>query len=165
MKSLELWIAQGFGSGLAPAAPGTFGSLVGFAWLALLLIPASAPLFCIGLLLSIALSVRTCASAERALGETDPGSVVIDEIIAIPWCCVGWLLLEWRRHGSFPGLADVFQIQRLPTLIAVFALFRLFDIWKPWPVRGSQELPGGWGVTADDLLAALYVNLTLSWFV
>ena len=43
----------------------------------------------------------------------------------------------------------------------VFGLFRLFDIWKPWPVRHSQRLPGGWGVVADDLLAAVWVNLVL----
>ena len=44
-------------------------------------------------------------------------------------------------------------------MVAVFAAFRFFDVLKPWPVRQSQRLPGGWGVTMDDVLAALYVNL------
>ena len=48
-----------------------------------------------------------------------------------------------------------------PLTLGVFALFRFFDVVKPWPVRQSQSLPGGWGVTVDDALAAVYVNLTV----
>ena len=63
------------------------------------------------------------------------------------------------RTGEFPGPARFFQLAALPGTLGVLALFRLFDIWKPWPVRQSQALPGGWGVVVDDLLAALYAAL------
>jgi phosphatidylglycerophosphatase A len=67
------------------------------------------------------------------MGKKDPSCVVIDEIAAVPVALAGvggwWIVLG-------------------------FCLFRLFDVWKPWPIRQSQELPGGWGIVVDDLLAA-----------
>ena len=165
MKRALVFIAQGFGIGRVPYAPGTFGTVVGFVFLGVLLVPGSPLFFLCGLLAGVGVSVVACGEAEKALGEKDPGSVVVDEIVAVPVCCLGWLLLEWRRSDAFPGVWEVFSVRRLWVLVAVFVLFRLFDIWKPWPVRGSQRLPRGWGVTVDDLLAAGYVNLVVVWFV
>lgn len=161
-----LWLAQGFGVGRIPSAPGTFGSLVGLLWFGVLLIPHSFEIYLGGMLAGFALSVWICGEAEKILKQKDPGSIVLDEIVAIPLCFF-WVILKhrtfdpvltidayWRPDGSI-GL--------LQTLM-LFGAFRLFDIWKPWPVSQSQRLPGGWGVTFDDLLAAFYVNLVALFF-
>jgi phosphatidylglycerophosphatase A len=156
---MKLWIAQGFGIGRIAVAPGTFGSLVGLGWLAVLLSFKSWPVFILGNVAGLALSVWLCGEAECILGATDPGSVVLDEIAAMPLCFTGWLAVAGLRQHSWPG-PEYFWAHWLPA-IGVFALFRLFDVAKPWPVRQSQILPGGWGVTIDDVLAAVYVNLVV----
>jgi phosphatidylglycerophosphatase A len=112
-----------------------------------------------GILLSIPLSAWICGEAEKALGEKDPGSVVLDEITAVPLCFSAWLLSAVNSTGRMPEVGYFFSGNHWLGSLGIFAAFRLFDIWKPWPVRQSQSLPGGWGVTVDDLLAALYVNL------
>lgn len=153
-----LLLAQGFGVGRVPKAPGTFGTLLGFPWFALLLLPGSLPVYLVGMFLGIGLSVWCCGKAEKILGQSDPGSVVLDEIVAIPVCFLPWLIWEVNRQGVMPPVAHFFTTGNLLPTVVVFALFRLFDIWKPWPVRQSQHLPGGWGVTADDVLAAIYTG-------
>ena len=154
-----VWVAQGFGSGRLKPGPGTWGSIVGLVWFAGLVATGSSWGFFGGILLSIPLCAWICCEAERALGEKDPGSVVLDEIIAVPLCFSVWLLAAMDDTGQIPTAAHFFTGNRLLGVAGIFAAFRLFDIWKPWPVRQSQSLPGGWGVTVDDLLAALYVNL------
>jgi phosphatidylglycerophosphatase A len=93
------------------------------------------------------------------LGKTDPGSVVLDEIAAMPACFLGWVGVVVWKTGSMPGLGYFFSGKNLLWTLGVFVAFRLFDVLKPWPVNKSQGLPGGWGVTMDDLLAAGYVNV------
>ena len=153
----SLWIAQGFDIGRIPIAPGTFGSLLGVLWFALLLVPGSLWLFVVGTLIGLAASVKYCGEAERILGQSDPGSVVLDEISAIPICFLPWVLVEFWRQEAMPP-PEIFLVGHgLWITASIFVSFRVFDIWKPWPVRQSQNLPGGWGVTADDVLAAIYV--------
>jgi phosphatidylglycerophosphatase A len=154
---MKLWIAQGFGIGRIAVAPGTFGSVLGLGWLVVLLSFKSWPAFILGALAGVGVSVWLCGEAERILGKTDPGSVVLDEIAAIPLCFAGWLAVVVLRQHSWAGPG--FFCAHWLSSIGVFALFRLFDVAKPWPVRQSQSLPGGWGVTVDDVLAAVYVNL------
>jgi phosphatidylglycerophosphatase A len=154
-----LWIAQGFGVGRIPVAPGTFGSVVGIAWTALLLLPGNLAVFVAGTLAGLALSVYSCGRAEQILGQTDPGSVVMDEIAALPVCFSAWIAVAAGKLGHFPMAQDLFSGPNLWWVAGVFAAFRVFDVAKPWPVHGSQALPGGWGVTTDDFLAAIYVNL------
>mgnify|MGYP001407052596 CR=1 FL=1 len=156
-----LWLAQGFGIGRIPVAPGTFGSVVGLLWFALLSWAGNIWLFIGGIVLGLALSVWLCAAGERALNQTDPGSVVFDEIAAIPLCFLGWVLVALFKTGAMPTPGYFVSRYVWPLTLGVFVLFRIFDIWKPWPVRQSQELPGGWGVTADDALAAVYVNIVV----
>jgi phosphatidylglycerophosphatase A len=156
---MKLWIAQGFGIGRIPFAPGTFGSILGLAWLASLLLFKSWTVFILGNIAGVAMSVWLSGEAERILGAHDPGSVVLDEIVAIPLCFAGWLAIAGLRQHSFPG-PDYFCAHWL-SIIGVFTLFRFFDVAKPWPVRQSQVLPGGWGITIDDVLAALYVNIVV----
>lgn len=158
---MRLWIAQGFGVGRIPFAPGTFGSLLGLAWFGLLVLPGRLWILLLGVGLSAAVSVWLCGFAEKLLGRKDPGSVVLDEVVAIPLCFLSWIGLRLWKTGAMPSFDYFFSKSNGLTLLGVVALFRWFDIWKPWPVRQSQVLPGGWGITVDDLLAALYVNLVV----
>ncbi len=156
---MKLWVAQGFGVGRIPLAPGTFGSVVGIAWFSLLLATGSLWLYLAGTLAGIALSVWLCGDAEKTLGQTDPGSVVLDEIAALPVCFLGWVAVQSWKTGALPGMAAFFSTHTWLLTLGVFLAFRFFDVAKPWPVHQSQSLPGGWGVTLDDVLAALYVNV------
>ena len=129
---------MGCGLGLAPVAPGTFGSLAGLplAW-GMWQLPEwgrlLAPLLC------FAVGVPICGFAARRLGLKDPGAVVFDEIAAFS---VVFLAVEMN----------------LATGVLGFVLFRVFDILKPWPVRQLERLPGGWGIMADDFAAAAYAG-------
>ncbi|EEF60758.1 phosphatidylglycerophosphatase A family protein [Pedosphaera parvula] len=161
VANFVLWVAQGFGSGRIPWAPGTFGSLVGLVWFAALLAGGSYWLYLIGCAVGIVASVQLCGAAEKILDETDPPSVVLDEIIAIPICFLGWVSFIYFKTGFLPEPQYFFSRQTWLITVAVYVLFRLFDIAKPWPVKQSQSLPGGWGVTIDDVLAAVYVNLVV----
>lgn len=157
MKALILLLAQGLGSGRAPRAPGTFGSMVGLAWAGLLLLPGSAWVFVGGTVAGVAAAVWICGRAEQLLGAHDPGSVVLDEIVAMP-ICFAVLLAASSAQAGFPEAARFLRDSPWWLVPAVFVAFRFFDILKPWPVRQTQRLPGGWGVVADDVLAAVWVN-------
>lgn len=158
---MKLWVAQGFGVGRIPFAPGTFGSLVGLLWFVLLLAPRNVWLFSAGTLAGIALSVWLCGEGEKILRQKDPGSIVLDEIAAIPVCFVGWVGTLLWKSSLMPGIDDFLGQRKWPLTLGALVAFRFFDILKPWPVRQSQSLPGGWGVTVDDLLAAVYVNIAV----
>jgi phosphatidylglycerophosphatase A len=152
MNGFVLWVAQGFGSGRIPFAPGTFGSLVGLLWFFVLLQTRNFWLYLLGTLLGLAASVWLCGKAERILNQTDPGSIVLDEIAAMPLCFAVALGVPWFTRQELPA-------PKWPFVAIIFVLFRIMDIAKPWPIRRSQKLPGGWGVTVDDALAALFVAL------
>jgi len=163
IQGFVIWLAQGFGIGRIPWAPGTFGSLLGLAWFAVLLLiaqwsPVSALVLFLG---SILASVWTCEAAEILLGEKDPGSIVLDEIVALPTCFLGWVFHLWLQLETLPSLDFFFGSTTWFLACGVFLAFRFFDIAKPWPVRQSQDLPRGWGVVLDDQLAAVYVNLVV----
>ncbi len=152
-----VWVAEGFGVGRIPFGPGTFGSMAGLIWLALLVRTGSLTGFFVGLGLSLVASVVVCGAAERITGRKDPGSVVLDEIVAVPICFIPWLFSEHARLQAMPPAEHFFGPRTWWLTLLLFGLFRLFDIWKPWPIRPSQDLPGGWGVTVDDVLAAIVV--------
>jgi phosphatidylglycerophosphatase A len=154
-----VWLAQGFGIGRIPFAPGTFGSAVGLLWFITLLATKNLWFYLAGTAIGIGLSVWLCGAAERILKQTDPSSIVLDEIVAVPVCFLSWVTREWFRQGQLPALEVFFNSRTWYITLITFALFRLFDIVKPWPIRQSQRLPGGWGVTIDDLLASVYVAL------
>jgi len=161
-RTWKCWVAEGFGAGRLPVAPGTWGTLVGLGWTLLLVAAASGWVFAGGCVLGLAAAVWLCGAAERHLGRPDPPSVVLDEIAAVPVCFAGWQSVQLVQTGQALQPADLLRDGAwLVTLAAVLA-FRFFDVLKPWPVRQSQAWPGGWGITADDLLAAGYVNLVLA---
>ncbi|WP_296752164.1 phosphatidylglycerophosphatase A [Thiobacillus sp.] len=138
-------IAFGFGSGLAPKAPGTAGTLLGLPlfWL----IGAAAPDLPNRIVLLIAaflLGVWACGRTGRALGVADHGGMVWDEIVAFA------LVLMFIPAPLFSPAGWLW-------IALAFALFRLFDILKPWPIRlADAHLKNGFGVMFDDLLAAAY---------
>ncbi|WP_374536135.1 phosphatidylglycerophosphatase A family protein [Chitinimonas taiwanensis] len=131
------FLSLGFGSGLAPKAPGTFGSLAAIPFyllLSLWLSPMQIALLALPLFL---LGIWACDKTGKALGVSDHGAIVWDEIVA--------MLPLLAMAGTAP-LA----------LAAAFALFRLFDISKPWPISWfDARIKGGFGVMLDDALAAL----------
>jgi len=132
------WIASGFGVGLAPVAAGTFGSLAALLpwWLWLRHLPTWPYLGVVAL--AFLIGIWAGGWVIRRTGIEDPGAVVWDEFLG------QWLAL-WLLPAGWPWI------------LAGFALFRLFDIWKPWPVRwADQRLHGGFGAMADDALAGLY---------
>jgi phosphatidylglycerophosphatase A len=161
-RRLVIWLAEGFGVGRFPYGPGTIGSFLGLIWFALLVLPASLTVFFVGLAAGLFLSVVLCGAAERVSGRKDPESVVLDEITALPICFIPWLLIEYGRLQQMPSPGFFFGSRTIWMSFILFGLFRLLDIWKPWPIRPSQKLPGGWGVTIDDVLAATFVAV-LSW--
>jgi phosphatidylglycerophosphatase A len=155
----KLWIAQGFGIGRIPWAPGTFGSVLGVLWFVALVALGSLWWFALGVAAGFFLSVWFCGQGEKILQQKDPGSIVLDEITAMPLCFLPWLLTELARAGAWPSGEYFLSGGKWKGTLAVFAAFRFFDVLKPWPVKQSQRLPGGWGVTVDDFLAAIYVAL------
>jgi phosphatidylglycerophosphatase A len=158
---MKLWIAQGFGVGRIPFAQGTFGSVLGLAWFALLLCGRSWWAFAVGVVAGIAVSIWLCGEGEKKLCKKDPPSVVLDEIVAIPLCFVAAMIQAIAQHKSWPGPAWFFTAPHALLTAGIFLLFRVFDIWKPWPVRQSQMFAGGLGISIDDVLAAAYVNLVV----
>ncbi|WP_373087778.1 phosphatidylglycerophosphatase A [Zhongshania sp.] len=135
-------LSVGFGSGLAPKAPGTFGTIAALPfWYALQFLPPA--YYVVALILAFILGVYLCGATADALGVHDHGGIVWDEFVGL-WIALfmvpmhlGWILLG-------------------------FALFRLFDIWKPWPIRVlDAKVHGGFGIMIDDVLAGVYAYLTL----
>lgn len=152
-----------FGVGYLPLAPGTWGSVVGVAiycavgQFATVLRPTddldgfglSAPalfaLIAVSLAIFCLIGVWASGRAMELLGNSDPSEAVVDEVLGqlitflfVPFG-IGW-----------------------PLILAGFLLFRLFDIWKPYPIDGLQVLPGGIGICADDMVAGVYAGICLS---
>jgi phosphatidylglycerophosphatase A len=179
---LALAIATSLGVGYAPKAPGTFGSLVGAAvawlspafwlWTAIgisgketllefidrlaggsnrisdsVLIPVVLllPSILVGIVVAL-IGVRVARKTAEYLGTEDPQCVVIDEVSGQHFTLLlgaGLNLFNWK------------------CLLLGFILFRVFDIWKPFPVRQLEKLPGGWGIMADDWMAGIYAAILL----
>jgi phosphatidylglycerophosphatase A len=146
---LAVLLATALGAGYSPFAPGTAGSLVALA-IAWLLRDTLAPWhFAVLAGLMFAPAVWSADVTAKAVKRKDPGLVVIDEVIGQWITIAGASTLNWK------------------TALAAFALFRLFDIWKPPPVRQLEALPGGLGINADDAMAGVYGALVLwlaGWF-
>ena len=138
------FLALGFGSGLAPRAPGTFGTLLAWLLYPALSAPLSEGVFLFLVLGTFVAGIVACERAGKALGVHDHGAIVWDEMVAF------WLVL------AFTPPTFLWQAW-------AFVLFRFFDIVKPPPIRwADSQLPGGFGVMADDLLAAGYALLVLA---
>jgi phosphatidylglycerophosphatase A len=135
-------LATGFGSGLAPLAPGTAGTVVGIP-LYLVFSSFSWPLHFLSIVALSFLAIFVSQEAERIFGEKDPSRVVIDEIVGF----------QFTMFLVAPTVVHI---------LAGFLIFRIFDIVKPFPIRLSEtKLPGGYGVVGDDIIAGIYGNIIL----
>lgn len=138
-------ISTWFGWGRSPVAPGTVGSAA--AIVLAFLIESIAPLppiwFAVFAALLFPLAVWAAGVTARAAKIKDPQFVVVDEVIGQWIALAGARTLNWK------------------TYLIAFALFRLFDIWKPAPARQLEQLPGGWGINADDVMAGIYAAIVL----
>ena len=150
---VAMTLATGFGAGLSPFAPGTAGSIVGLllaAGVAALLAPAHGTSFApaVGLLTSglivAAAGVPIATRACRAVNAKDPGCVVVDEVAG-----------QFLALSPAPLFVYPTRNAAAAVWVVAFVGFRFFDVVKPGPIRRLQELPEGWGVVVDDVLAGL----------
>ena len=141
-------LATGFGAGFAPIAPGTFGAIEGAAvFIAFIAVTRRLPLspsasFILLVILNVMLFLVGVWASNRACeisGIKDPSQVVVDEV-----------------SGQLIALTPLFASPSVAGVIAAFVLFRLFDIFKPYPIRKLEGLPAGFGVMSDDALAGVY---------
>lgn len=138
-------IATGLGSGYSPVAPGTAGTILAVPLYILLTFYLQISLisYLIFTLIIIIIGSITAQRAGKHFGQVDAGHIVIDEIAGFLVTMTG-ITLSW------------------PSLLVGFALFRIFDIWKPWPVRYfDRNVANGFGVVMDDVVAGLYALLIM----
>ncbi len=150
-RKLALAIATWFGCGLAPKAPGTAGSAaaVAIAWTLAHYAGWTPPWFGVLALAILIPAVWAAGAAARAAKTEDPNLVVVDEVAGQWITMAGAAAMNWK------------------SCLLAFLLFRLFDIWKPPPVRQLERLRGGLGIVADDVAAGIYGALVLflaGWF-
>lgn len=136
------FLALGLGSGMAPKAPGTFGTLAAliiFVAAYALFGVVSWPVYIAMLVITTVFGVYLCDKTARDLGVHDHGGIVWDEFVGF-WLCMLFIPVTWYW------------------LLTAFVLFRVFDIFKPWPIKWVDEkVSGGFGIMLDDILAAVYV--------
>ncbi|MDA9064461.1 phosphatidylglycerophosphatase A [Pseudomonadales bacterium] len=135
-------LATGFGSGLVPKAPGTMGSVLALLlWIPLQELPVM--VYGLFVLACIPFGIWLCGRVAVEMQVKDPACIVFDEFVGV-WVALFMLPVGWY----WPVIG--------------FILFRLFDIFKPWPVSWlDQKLPGGWGIMLDDVAAGLFSLIIL----
>ncbi len=141
-------LATGFGSGLSPFAPGTFGTLAAIPFY-LLLVQLPLPAYIAAVVFTCIIGVNICQKASDAMGVHDHGSIVWDEFAGL-----------WITMLVIPALE--LNPYDWTWIIAGFVLFRLFDILKPWPIGWvDKRVHGGLGIMADDILAGIMAAVVL----
>jgi phosphatidylglycerophosphatase A len=154
-----------FGVGYIPGAPGTYGSLIGvliylgidrwiapwilavdcLGYLCLFSGPRGFALIATAFLVFVLAGIWSSGRTERIFGNGDPSQAVVDEVM-----------------GQLITLTFIPFGLGWPWILAGFLLFRLFDIWKPYPINKLQDLPGGLGICADDIVAGVYAGICLA---
>jgi phosphatidylglycerophosphatase A len=151
MSALARLLGTFFFLGYVPKGPGTAGSLgaLALAWWLHTYLGVSAAAFGVYALLLLAPASWAAGRVAKDIGKKDPQIVVIDELVGQWITLAGAVTLNWKSW------------------LAAFALFRVFDIWKPPPVRQLERIPGGAGIVLDDFMAGIYAALVLycaGWF-
>jgi len=139
---LAVFIATCAYVGYAPVAPGTFGSAAGLAVFVAVRASGSSGIELGAIVALFAIGVWSAGLAERYFGGIDPGPIVMDEVVGM---LITLALLPVTVTGAVVG----------------FFVFRILDVVKPWPSGRFERLPGGWGVMADDGMAAIYGNMLM----
>jgi phosphatidylglycerophosphatase A len=142
---LPIPLGTWFGCGYFPWGPGTIGSLAAvlIAYALHVELGAGRVTFLILIVLLLWPAIWASTQTARLIAKEDPGIVVVDEVLGLWTALLGATVLSWK------------------SFLAAFVLFRLFDIWKPWPVRNFENLPEGTGIVVDDLAAGGYAALIL----
>ena len=148
-RFFDRFLTTGFFSGYSPFAPGTMGALVAtLIWIAASYFITDFGTLFLATLYAIVIftlaSIAPINRLEKVWGE-DPSRVVVDEVVGV-WICL----------LAVPSDATLFSTRYWIYTVMAFALFRLFDIWKPLGVRKMESIHGGWGVMMDDILAGCY---------
>lgn len=131
-------LATGLGSGLSPIIPGTMGSLIALPIWYFLLYPILQPWYWLVIILSFLIGVFLCSNVSNYLKESDPGRIVWDEFVGM------WITLSFLNTVN------------LTWIILAFMLFRIFDMWKPWPISWcDKNIKGGLGIMLDDVVAGV----------
>jgi phosphatidylglycerophosphatase A len=148
-------VATGGGLGYAPIAPGTVGSLAGVGLFCFIQLASESQWlgFVVIAVLSLG-GVWAASVACRLFGSEDPSVVVVDEI-------AGQYVSFWLVPILGTEIASFSAVKFIYFLTAGFVLFRLCDIFKPYPLRKLERLKAGWGIMADDLAAGIYTGLAL----
>jgi phosphatidylglycerophosphatase A len=142
LKRPLCFLAYGLGSGLAPKAPGTFGTLAAVP-IYLLLTQLSQPLYFALVIISFIAGIWFCQAAVDWLNQEDPSAVVWDEFVGY------WVTMLFAPDGW-------------QWVVIGFLLFRFFDILKPWPINlADKKLHGGLGIMLDDVIAGVYAAMSL----
>ena len=131
--------------GMKLPAPGTWGSLAGLLYFTVIFHPLGLVTTLLLTVVGLYFAVAFCGEAAERMGRKDPGEIILDEFAVMPLCFLGWRTLGWS-----PWLI----------LVTGFALFRLYDIAKPFGIRRLQSWPAGWGLVVDDVAAALATSAT-----
>ncbi len=142
-NKLANWVSTVFRIGYLPTAPGTWGSLAAVVLWYLIIESISTITFIVTIIIIFILGVYTSSITERYSVQKDPSIIVIDEWVG------QWIALLFLPKSLLLGLVT-------------FALFRLFDIWKPFPIKILDKMPSGWGIMLDDVFAGFYPLLVLS---
>jgi len=142
MKFVAKAFSTFFGAGYFPIAPGTFASLIAALLYKFFLVRWNWPWYAALICLIFFLGALSCSIFSEELGQKDPRKIVIDEV------CGQWLVY-FLIAGTWTNM------------IIGFFLFRIFDVVKPPPIQKLEKLPGGWGIMADDILAAVYSAVLL----
>ncbi len=141
------FLATGFGVGLSPIAPGTFGTLIAIPIYIAFWQYISIVTYALLLVISTIVAVAICKRAAKNFGVADHPGIVIDEMLGF-----------WLTMFSIPP--------NILTIILGFILFRIFDIVKPWPIRWcDKNVKGGLGIVLDDLIAGLFALILLKLFI
>ncbi len=142
LKKIAVWLSTGFGLGYSPLIPGTVGGLLGIplVWAIQLTgqrLGHEIPFHIAAAILLSLMAIPICTAGEKAAGQKDPHCVVADEYLTFPISMIG--------------------LPFSPLMVAIsFITNRILDIIKPYPARQIQSLPGGWGITLDDVFSATY---------
>jgi phosphatidylglycerophosphatase A len=150
-------IATWFGSGLLPKAPGTWGSLAAIPFVYIISVYSCPYALIFGIVALFFIGIWASDNIEKSTQMKDPGLIVVDEVVG-QW--IALLPLPFLYSFLDP---NSFYLISAPIAAVAFLAFRIFDIWKPWPVNyADKNVPGGYGIMLDDVLAGMYALIVTS---
>ena len=157
-RHIFCWIVTTwFGSGLLPKAPGTWGSLAAIPFAYIISVYTCPYALIFGTVALFLIGIWASDKAEKSVQSKDPGFIVVDEVVG-QW--IALLPLPFLYSFLNP---DSFHLYFAVIAAVAFIAFRIFDIWKPWPVNyADKNVHGGYGIMLDDVIAGIYALIITS---